>query len=52
MNALYVCTGGMVSIESDEMMPTWFKFDEVPLDEVWDDDRYWFHLQLADKSPR
>ncbi|MGI6735218.1 MAG: 8-oxo-dGTP diphosphatase [Bacilli bacterium] len=50
---LYVCTewDGEI-IESDEMMPTWFKFDEVPLDEMWDDDKYWFHLAVGGQKFR
>lgn len=31
--------------ESPEADPAWFDYDEVPYDEMWDDDRYWFpHL--------
>ncbi|OQC10513.1 MAG: 8-oxo-dGTP diphosphatase [Tenericutes bacterium ADurb.Bin087] len=45
---LFVCTewSGTVA-ESDEMMPTWFNFDEVPVNEMWDDDKYWFHLAIS-----
>ncbi len=28
-------------IESEEMKPEWFGFDDVPYDEMWPDDRYW-----------
>lgn len=27
--------------ESEEMLPKWFKTDEIPLNQMWDDDRYW-----------
>lgn len=44
---LYVCTGweGQVS-ESDEMVPAWFHFEDVPLNEMWDDDKYWLNYAL------
>ena len=25
----------------------WFRFDRIPFDEMWDDDRYWIGLMLA-----
>ena len=28
--------------ESEEMRPEWFKISEVPIDEMWSDDKYWF----------
>jgi 8-oxo-dGTP diphosphatase len=28
-------------IESDEMQPKWFKISEIPLDQMWIDDKYW-----------
>ena len=27
--------------ESDEMLPKWWLMDEVPLEKMWPDDRYW-----------
>lgn len=27
--------------ETEEMAPKWFKTDELPLEKMWDDDRYW-----------
>lgn len=30
--------------ESEEMLPKWFKFDEVPFSEMWPDDKFWFPL--------
>jgi 8-oxo-dGTP diphosphatase/2-hydroxy-dATP diphosphatase len=37
-------------IETEEMKPQWFHVDEIPLDEMWPDDRYWIPLFLADKK--
>ena len=36
--------------ESSEMLPKWFKFDEVPYDKTWQDDKHWLPLILADKK--
>lgn len=48
---LYVCTvwEGDV-IESDEMRPSWFTFENVPLSDMWDDDKYWLELALTGKK--
>lgn len=32
--------------ESEEMKPQWFGVDEIPLDQMWPDDRYWLPLFL------
>ena len=32
---------------TDELIPGWFRIDEIPLDEMWDDARYWLHEALA-----
>ena len=37
-------------IETDEMAPKWFKIDDIPYDEMWDDDRFWLPLILAGKK--
>ncbi len=29
-------------VETDEMAPAWFRRDEIPFDEMWPDDVYWF----------
>ena len=34
-------------VESDEMRPQWFGFEEVPLGEMWADDQYWLPHLLA-----
>jgi 8-oxo-dGTP diphosphatase/2-hydroxy-dATP diphosphatase len=36
--------------ETEEMRPEWFDIDNIPLDKMWDDDRYWFPLFLQGKS--
>ncbi len=48
---LYVCTAweGKES-ESEEMIPAWFSFCDVPYSEMWDDDKYWLHLALSGKK--
>ncbi len=28
-------------VESGEMLPKWFKINDIPYNEMWDDDRYW-----------
>jgi 8-oxo-dGTP diphosphatase len=33
--------------ESDEVAPSWFTEDTLPLDLMWDDARYWLPLVLA-----
>ncbi len=38
-----------VPAESDEMKPKWFDVDEIPLDQMWPDDRYWLPLFLERK---
>ncbi|MBI2464526.1 NUDIX domain-containing protein [Candidatus Shapirobacteria bacterium] len=37
-------------VESEEMAPKWFKFDEIPYDLMWDDDRDWLPLVLNGKN--
>ncbi len=27
--------------ETEEMMPKWFDFDQIPYQEMWTDDKYW-----------
>lgn len=35
--------------ESDEMAPRWFKTRDIPYDEMWADDKYWYPLVLDGK---
>jgi len=37
---------------SEEARPEWFALDEVPYDQMWDDDRYWLPLVLEDRTFR
>ena len=37
-------------IETEEMKPKWFSVNEIPFEQMWSDDRYWFPLFLADKK--
>jgi 8-oxo-dGTP pyrophosphatase MutT (NUDIX family) len=37
-------------IESEEMKPKWFKTNELPYDEMWDDDKFWLPGVLRDKK--
>lgn len=36
--------------ESEEMKPQWFNVEEIPFENMWPDDKYWFPLFLADKK--
>lgn len=36
--------------ESEEMFPKWFKTQEIPYDEMWDDDKFWLPLVLKGKK--
>jgi 8-oxo-dGTP diphosphatase/2-hydroxy-dATP diphosphatase len=37
-------------IETEEMKPKWFHVDDIPFNEMWEDDRYWFPYFLR-KQP-
>lgn len=36
--------------ESEEMKPQWFNVDQIPLNQMWADDKYWFPLFLEGKK--
>ncbi len=36
-------------IESDEMVPAWFPLNEIPYDQMWEDDVYWLPALLDGK---
>lgn len=38
------------AIETEEMSPRWYSFDEIPYDEMWVDDKYWLPHLLANES--
>jgi 8-oxo-dGTP diphosphatase len=42
------CRGNM--IETDEATPYWFRLDEIPYHEMWDDDSHWLPLILEGKN--
>ena len=33
--------------ETEEMAPKWFGLDDLPLEDMWDDDKYWLKRVLA-----
>jgi 8-oxo-dGTP pyrophosphatase MutT (NUDIX family) len=35
--------------ESEEMQPQWFKFNEIPFEQMWADDKHWLPKVLAGK---
>lgn len=37
-------------IETEEMAPRWFTIDDIPYDDMWDDDRYWLEQALDDQK--
>jgi len=39
-------------IESKEMKPQWFAFDEIPYSKMWQDDSHWLPLVLKGKKIR
>lgn len=48
---LYVCTvWDGDAIETEEMRPQWFSFDQIPYDQMWEDDRYWLSHILSGKK--
>jgi len=36
-------------IETEEMKPSWFKFDKIPYEKMWASDEQWLSLLLAGK---
>ena len=37
-------------VESEEMKPEWYHVDDIPFDQMWPDDKYWFPLLLEGKK--
>lgn len=37
-------------VETEEMMPKWFKTEEIPFGKMWDDDKFWFPQVLSGKK--
>ena len=40
---------GQTPMESEEMLPKWYGFDEIPFDSMWADDELWFPLMFDGK---
>ena len=38
--------------ETDEAIPLWFQVNQIPYEEMWEDDQYWLPLLLAGKRFR
>jgi 8-oxo-dGTP diphosphatase/2-hydroxy-dATP diphosphatase len=38
--------------ETEEMMPKWFKIEQIPFNQMWPDDKYWLPLLLEGKNFR
>lgn len=36
--------------ESEECRPAWFSIDNIPYDEMWDDDKYWYPQMLKGEA--
>ncbi len=36
--------------ETEEMMPKWFKTEEIPFGKMWDDDKFWLPKVLGGKK--
>ena len=52
-SSVFVCTEWTGSPrESDELNPVWFDVSELPVDEMWDDARYWLPDVLAGEPVR
>ncbi len=39
-----------VPTETEEMAPKWFKFEDVPYDQMWEDDQYWLPQVIRGKQ--
>ena len=37
-------------VETSEAIPIWFRFKDIPYDEMWEDDRFWLPLLIDGKS--
>lgn len=36
--------------ETKEVLPLWFSLNEIPFDQMWEDDRHWLPLVIEGKS--
>lgn len=37
-------------IETEEMAPRWFSFNEIPYSQMWDDDKYWLDRVINEEK--
>jgi 8-oxo-dGTP diphosphatase len=37
-------------VETDEAIPKWFALEEIPYDEMWEDDRHWLPQMIEGKK--
>lgn len=37
-------------IESEEMKPAWFNINDIPIDKMWPDDKFWIPLFLDNRK--
>ena len=37
-------------IESEEMKPQWYRFEDIPYDQMWEDDWHWLPYALAGRT--
>lgn len=37
-------------VETEEMQPRWFSFQEIPFEEMWQDDAYWLPIVLRGRA--
>lgn len=49
---VFVCEAysGPEPIESEEMAPKWFPLDDMPFEEMWEDDPYWLPRVLEGET--
>lgn len=38
--------------ETDEALPEWFEVDQIPYDQMWEDDQYWLPQMIAGQKFR
>jgi len=48
---VFICTEWQGEpVETEEMAPRWFNLDDIPYDQMWDDDKYWLPQVLDGKN--
>lgn len=41
-----------IAVETDEAEPLWTPLDAIPIEEMWEDDRYWIHHLIDSRKFR